>query len=193
VSDPRASVQLRERAHTQLHQHVRTWGAGASFAPSPSLARRLAHTATDFTNGGIGIVEMLYRCNILALVGGGRNPRYPPNKASARSRPPLCPLTSDLSARLPPLRHDATVSRLLIGLPRPAAQVMIWDDHQNRCIGELSFRTEVGPSWLLQRGPQYTKSAYPFALGMSADWHVRSVWHARRVQIGICAPYSAKR
>lgn len=34
----------------------------------------------DFENGGLSYIEMLFKCNYLALVGGGERPLYSPNE-----------------------------------------------------------------------------------------------------------------
>lgn len=67
----------------------------------PSL-NEVIHRVTflDF-NGGIAFAEMLYRTNLLFLVGGGTNPKFPPNK------------------------------------------VVVWDDNQQKCLGEMSYKTNI--------------------------------------------------
>lgn len=52
--------------HDDYHQVVVSW--------------ECPDTEPEFDDGGIGIVEMLHKSNVVALVGGGTHPKFAKNK-----------------------------------------------------------------------------------------------------------------
>ena len=77
--------------------------------------RKIMLTPTDF-NAGIGIVEMLGTSNLLALVGGGQQPKFPQNKVGIY---------------------------ILLWSHNSQAQVIIWDDAGKKTATTIEFRTPV--------------------------------------------------
>jgi WD repeat-containing protein 45 len=98
-------------------------GNDAAAAANPTAAAAATTTTGGAGGGGSSLasVEMLFRCNILALVGGGGGAG-----GGADNHPP------------PPSAHSPPPAPAF-----PPAKVVIWDDHQGRAAGELAFRSPV--------------------------------------------------
>ena len=97
----------------QLESHL-LWTAGSDLAN--------IQCSPDF-NAGIGVAEMLGRANFIALVGGGKQPKFPQNKVGKLLRAGT---------------HVST-TQLTVGL----FKVIIWDDNKQKAAITLEFRTAV--------------------------------------------------
>ncbi|CAN1195405.1 Autophagy-related protein 18a, partial [Linum perenne] len=81
TDDPSSSGQTPPANHISFNQDHGCFVAGLNtgfriYNTDPFKPLTEPHSR----GGGIGIVAMLFRCNVLCFVGGGSNPIFPPNK-----------------------------------------------------------------------------------------------------------------
>lgn len=106
--------QLNEMLWVDFNQDYTSFAVATETGYKVFQADPLSHTHSRVFegSGGLSIVSMLFRSNVLALVGGGRNPRYPLSKVilwDDKDARAIAELTFRMSVKVVKLRRDIVV------------------------------------------------------------------------------------
>lgn len=109
-----SSNQLNDHLFIDFNQDYSCFAVSSESGYRIFQTDPLQHTHVRKFEGaaGIGIISMLFRSNVLALVGGGRNPRYPPTKVilwDDKDSRAIAELTFRTSVKTVKLRRDLIV------------------------------------------------------------------------------------
>ena len=109
-----------------------------SMSQQKILSRNVIEQPQDWSDtggGGLRYLEMLFRCNYLAMVGGGQNPRCGQYLS--------LDFAQDGSNSKPEIWRFFWLQRIHFLSRYPGNKVCVWDDLKKKIVIELEFSTEV--------------------------------------------------